>query len=195
MSATGCAVDGCDRTKIFARGWCAAHWSRWRRTGSTGAPEVWDRKPQPCMIEGCSKSRKMQGYCLNHGRHIAKGGHPDFVGPIVKFGEDNGSWKGSGVGYTGAHMRVRDARGPASRQSCVDCGERAREWSYNHSDPTELRTPKGMSYSADPSMYEPRCASCHRQFDRAHRQDAAATRACQSTQGGLAAAGRLGAVA
>jgi hypothetical protein len=27
-----CEIDGCSRV-IFARGWCGAHWRRWRRWG------------------------------------------------------------------------------------------------------------------------------------------------------------------
>src|SRR5690606_2960253 len=39
------------------------------------------------------------------------------------------------VGYGAAHERVYRKRGRASQHDCVDCGERAEEWSYDHSDP------------------------------------------------------------
>lgn len=32
-----CSVEGCEKP-LRARGWCATHWSRWRRSGSPTAP-------------------------------------------------------------------------------------------------------------------------------------------------------------
>lgn len=113
------------------------------------------------------------GYCLNHGRHVAKGGHADHVGESAHCHEANGSWKGSDVGYTGAHERVRRARGSVRQHSCIDCGAPARHWSYNHADPAELVTPEGLPYSGDPSMYDPRCVACHKRFDLDHLKELA----------------------
>lgn len=37
MSAKECSVDGCGK-RLFARGWCAAHYQRWRRGSSASGP-------------------------------------------------------------------------------------------------------------------------------------------------------------
>lgn len=73
------------------------------------------------------------------------------------------------ISYSGAHMRVRSDRGPASKQQCVDCEKRARHWSYNHDDPAELlaygHSAEPIAYSVDPAHYSPRCTSCHKLHD------------------------------
>lgn len=81
---------------------------------------------------------------------------------------DHGLWRGDAVGYNGAHTRVTSAKGSASDHLCVDCGDRAQDWSYDHRDPGGKQgTNKGSSmwFSADPDHYEPRCKPCHRRFD------------------------------
>jgi hypothetical protein len=50
---------------------------------------------------------------------------------------------------------------------CVDCGEPASGWSYDHEDQNELTTPAGHPYSADPTHYAARCTKCHKKFDLA----------------------------
>lgn len=164
---TPCTIEGCDRLES-ARGWCEAHYYRWRRTGSTGAPEVWDRVRPTCKVDDCCEPHVAHGYCLNHMRRVAKGGHPDYVGPSIRFGENNHAWSGDTPSYNAAHLRVRQARGPARNHTCADCAGAARHWSYGHADPDELVTPEGLPYSADPSMYDPRCVPCHKRFDLAH---------------------------
>lgn len=119
-----------------------------------------------CSVDGCDRRHAARGYCLNHYRHVRKGGHPDHVGQPPR-GEDNPAWRGSDVGYTGAHMRLRAARGSARQYACVDCEGPAKHWSYNHRDPGELTTDKGVAYSGDPTMYDPRCVPCHKRFDLA----------------------------
>lgn len=122
---------------------------------------------RPCRVADCDKPHKARGYCLNHYRHVRKGGHPDRVGRPPR-GESNTAWKGADVGYTGAHMRLRAARGSARQHACIDCGGPAKHWSYNHRDPNEIARPGGPPYSGDPGMYDPRCVPCHKRFDLAH---------------------------
>lgn len=76
------------------------------------------------------------------------------------------------VAYTGMHTRLNRERGKASSHACVDCGQPAREWSYDHDDPDEVRgvhrgTP--VVYSLDVARYSPRCSSCHNDLDRRPR--------------------------
>jgi hypothetical protein len=59
--------------------------------------------------------------------------------------------------------------GSASLYPCVDCGGEAQDWSYDHTDPTEL-TGEGRhgmitQYSVWPEFYAPRCRKCHSVFD------------------------------
>jgi hypothetical protein len=72
------------------------------------------------------------------------------------------------VTYDGAHTRVRRGRGKAADNPCVDCGLPAFQWSYDHSDPNELRSKDGP-YSTDPTRYFPRCEPCHRVYDKAFK--------------------------
>ena len=65
-----------------------------------------------------------------------------------------GRWQGDGVSYHGRHSRVYHARGHAADQVCIDCGEPAHEWSQVHG-----------TTGAEPDHYEPRCRSCHRDYD------------------------------
>ena len=58
--------------------------------------------------------------------------------------------------YAVWHKRVTKARGPASDYVCVDCGERAEDWSTVNpaSDDVQVR-------------FQPRCRKCHRYHDGA----------------------------
>lgn len=72
--------------------------------------------------------------------------------------------------YSTAHMRVRADRGPIRDQVCVDCGEQAQHWSYDHTDPDERigtsgNSPKPVPYSLNPDHYSPRCVPCHKRHD------------------------------
>lgn len=66
--------------------------------------------------------------------------------------------------YQSFHTRLRRDRGSAAEQRCVDCDQRAEEWSYDHQDPEELAQ-DGVRYSVKPEHYQPRCRSCHRRLD------------------------------
>lgn len=56
--------------------------------------------------------------------------------------------------YSTRHRKVREARGRAADQSCVDCQQPACDWSQV----------KGTD-GEDPSHYEPRCKACHFKYD------------------------------
>lgn len=58
------------------------------------------------------------------------------------------------ITYNGRHWRVRDKRGWAGFQNCVDCKKKADHWS-------QIRGTDGD----DPDHYEPRCRSCHNKYD------------------------------
>lgn len=78
--------------------------------------------------------------------------------------------------YHAAHTRCRLLWGPASLYRCVKCTERARDWAYDGTDPTELIRVHSldpndthgdalMHYSAWPEFFMPLCGACHRDLD------------------------------
>jgi hypothetical protein len=67
--------------------------------------------------------------------------------------------------YNQTHARVRKTRGKASEHQCQHCEHQAAEWAYDHTEPDELVSAKGHTYSGDPARYIPLCRSCHRKFD------------------------------
>lgn len=72
--------------------------------------------------------------------------------------------------YDGAHSEVRRTRGAPTEYTCADCDQQACDWSYDNADPDQFTDRKtGCAYSDDPSHYLPRCRSCHRKADHAHR--------------------------
>lgn len=77
------------------------------------------------------------------------------------------------VTYLSAHARVRRLRGAARTHRCFDCGGQALDWSYDGSDPADLRDSRpngyGARYSLDPGRYVARCRACHNAHDSAAR--------------------------
>lgn len=87
-------------------------------------------------------------------------------------GSSNPNWRGTGVGYTQAHERIRRLRGPASTYQCAHCTARADDWAYDHADPDERRElgkRDAGPYSLDPDHYVPLCTACHMRFDSPRR--------------------------
>lgn len=69
-------------------------------------------------------------------------------------------------GYSTIHNRVRLEKGQAFHYLCVDCGEQAKDWSYDKQDPEELYDRDGTPYSGKIEHYVARCRACHTRFDR-----------------------------
>lgn len=60
MAKRTCSVEGCDKP-VEARGWCKAHYNRWRRNGTTELP----LKAQ-CSVPGCERVVSARGWCITH---------------------------------------------------------------------------------------------------------------------------------
>jgi hypothetical protein len=58
--------------------------------------------------------------------------------------------------YAVWHKRVKKVLGPASDYACVDCGERAEDWSTVNPSSHDVRV-----------RFQPRCRKCHRHYDGA----------------------------
>ena len=160
-----CVIEGCDRRRA-GRGWCKMHWHRWRRHGDPTKVLVAGvdfNQKSPCSVEDCDRLAHAHGFCMTHLTRWRKHGDPLFVAPIL-----GRPLVGEVPTFAAIHKRLSRKRGSAREYPCVDCGDRAAEWSYMGGDPNELRGRSGRSvvpYSLDLSLYAPRCVRCHRIFD------------------------------
>jgi hypothetical protein len=78
-----CAVENCDRPSD-SRGWCRAHYERWRTTGDVDASRpVVGKVPRPpgaqCTVEGCDRPPGGREWCGMHYKRWLKHGDPLFV--------------------------------------------------------------------------------------------------------------------
>jgi hypothetical protein len=115
-----------------------------------------------CDAEGCTRKHFCRGFCGKHYARFAKHGSPDVIGAGGR------PLDGDYPRYTAIHKRLTRARGAARQHTCVDCGGRAREWSYDNQDAHAVHGQVGRfvcAYSLDLDHYEPRCTPCHRKFD------------------------------
>lgn len=153
----GCAVDGCERPH---RNWgyCNLHCQRFYKHGDP--LRVIEVSRKPCKMAGCEALAKGHGYCTKHLARIRNTGDPNKV-------RDGGRPpKGEHPGWGAIHKRLSRDKGKAARYACVDCGQRAGEWSYDNSDPNELIDARTkLAYSLAQERYAPRCVKCHRIFD------------------------------
>ena len=170
-----CEVPRCEkkaRTKTAKL--CPMHYHRQYRGRKIGGAEEWVRKSKTgsCAVKDCENTDSEGIYCSMHAARMRRHGDTEkVISPSERYapsGEDNHKWKGSDVGYTAAHDRVRRARGSASNHDCVDCGEPAYHWSYDHECENEqVRFERGYYVSLSPYIdhYQPRCVPCHKRFD------------------------------
>ena len=68
-----CSIDGCEAA-VRARGFCARHYSRFRRHGSPLVDRT--RRGGPCAVEGCGRKRAAHGYCARHADRFRRHGDP-----------------------------------------------------------------------------------------------------------------------
>ena len=54
-----CSIDGCGKVPR-ARGWCQAHYTRWRRTGSP------TKVHKVCSVPDCGKPYRAKNFCAAH---------------------------------------------------------------------------------------------------------------------------------
>lgn len=79
-----CAITGCGR-EVDSRGWCTAHYARWRRTGSTGTKPIGISGPlHPCWRGGDA------AYTTVHNRLSRSG--PARLHPCARCGEQAAEW-------------------------------------------------------------------------------------------------------
>lgn len=133
-----------------------------------------------CAVDDCDRPRRQisnggrSRYCTGHVSR-AQRGDVKACEPLRVHGRFDPT---APISYRGAHHRVRRMRGKATQHRCVDCGERARDWSYNHRGQHEFVAvviqksgTYRVTYSGDPADFEPRCRPCHRKHDRIRREE------------------------
>lgn len=175
-----CDIEGCDKwARSRTAEHCEMHYYRNYIYGDPGEAEERQRKRvgEQCVADGCTKPDIRKGYCSMHGTRLDRHGDANRVVPPserkYRRGERHPRWVGDSPRYSALHMRLRKYRGPASSETCADCGGSADEWSYNYADPAERYEHVGgyvLAYSIDMSNYDPRCRMCHIRFDSNQRR-------------------------
>lgn len=178
MGQRTCDVPGC--TMPHKRGgYCYGHYMKdWRY----GTPTP-DHPPQWVDLRGrrfgtlvVRERRGSAWYCeCDCGRsRLARAGDLNRCGDSSTCGHRATHRRSDTAGYGAAHDRIRRERGAPRDHECVDCGQQARHWSYEHNDPDERLGTSGYSksliaYSLNPEHYVARCVPCHKRFDLAHQ--------------------------
>lgn len=70
-----CRVEKCERTRA-ARGWCEAHYRRWKRHGDPLSGGALRQPGRLCSAGGCQKPHEARGYCAAHYAMLRKHGDP-----------------------------------------------------------------------------------------------------------------------
>lgn len=77
-----CSVADCNRIAV-TRGWCHAHYLRWRRTGRTSDErQIGERRNTFCEVVGCPRKAYAEGLCEAHYRRRKRTGSPSPDVPI-----------------------------------------------------------------------------------------------------------------
>lgn len=93
-----CAVAGCaSQSRVLAMGLCVTHWSRQRKYGDPGGPDLQRRRQKGlvCSVDGCNAECLSRGMCephyhawhrtgdpTNRPRAITRGGRPYGLGTV-----------------------------------------------------------------------------------------------------------------
>jgi hypothetical protein len=78
-----CSIEGCGKP-AYTRGWCAAHYFRFRRHGDPLGGRMWLRE-SICAAEGCVQPILARGWCVTHYSRFRRHGDPLGGGPYITF--------------------------------------------------------------------------------------------------------------
>ena len=176
MSSIPCPVEGCTKD-VLRGGFCYGHYMKNWRYGTPTPVHVQklldltgQRVGELVVIRRLSGTQWLCQCDCGSESTVLTG---DLTrGTAQSCGDRTTHRRRDDAGYDAAHGRVLRDRGPAKAFMCVDCGEPAAHWSYDHGDPNELVVPPlanrgGYKYSLNSEMYSPRCVPCHKAFDLA----------------------------
>jgi hypothetical protein len=187
MGESTCSIEGCPH-KGFARGWCQSHYGAWRRHGDPLIRKNQRGLHKQCLVDGCPEKIRGLGYCTKHMTIFQRHGDPlktvyeprgkytecttdGCTNPPLARGLCYDHYYPENDTYEAVHRKIRALRGVARDLPCVNCGAAAAHWSYDHTDPDAITaaardTGSPVTYSLDIWRYEPRCATCHKRFDK-----------------------------
>ena len=167
-----CSVANCDNP-IKRRGFCYGHYMKAWRYGTptpTFAPTHADLVGMRFgMLVVVRRAGNMWLCACDCGATTVTRSGDLNRGSAQSCGDRSVHRRRDDIGYAAAHERVRRDRGRVQVYRCVDCGDGAQHWSYDHSDPDELvalnLSANPVAYSNDPAHYDPRCVRCHKRYD------------------------------
>lgn len=119
-----------------------------------------------CSIEGCANQMKYgkTGWCQTHYHRWWRSGTTDL---LVRRPNHEA------LKYRAVHAVVEREWGRARKYLCVACGDRAKEWAYDGTDPSEkeelIAGRHPVQFSVWPEFYMPMCFPCHRLKDASAR--------------------------
>lgn len=68
-----CIIDGCPNPPCNVRGWCNAHYLRWRKYRDPLHPK---KERKPCSVDGCATLAAAHTFCYKHLRRFKLYGSP-----------------------------------------------------------------------------------------------------------------------
>ena len=64
-----CVVEGCEKPRGYAQGWCPMHYQRWKAHSSLDKPQPRPKvMPLRCSLDGCDEPISAKGLCGRHYR-------------------------------------------------------------------------------------------------------------------------------
>lgn len=67
-----CGIDNCERPAL-ARGWCGAHYQRWKKHGDPLGSTPRRQRAQ-CSVDQCSREAEAHGLCVTHVSRLRRTG-------------------------------------------------------------------------------------------------------------------------
>jgi hypothetical protein len=152
-----CVMEGCSGV-VHGRGWCKAHYLRWRRHGNPLAGSTFRHRGLRCEVNDCERLADSHGLCQFHRRRWQRFGDP-LAGGVAR--PQSGSRTDTPT-YRTVHARVTRWRG--TPRICERCGTttgRRYEWALRE-DAEEIRTDaRGRLFSRLVGDYIRLCKKCH----------------------------------
>lgn len=127
MSHSTCSIGGCNNA-TNSRGWCKAHYARWKRNGDPLAGRPSRGLSDTCKVSLCGKKPASWGWCRSHYRRWKEYGDPLHVPPRpVKLCTVRGcSEKHRTGGFCAKHHEYAKRHGtpnPPARECTLCCAE------------------------------------------------------------------------